>query len=131
MTALSYRAYVKETETTEEITVKKLSLTLAIIVVLAVATSGTVRSTGGDAERAEGIARSALSDCISTARAAGNDIGVSSFAGSETGDWNVVFCSSRRDIQHTPQRVGNVVLDNWVVVETRCEFPAPTNNPCF
>ena len=109
---------------------KKLTLILGIAVVAALATV-TAQSAGDGAERAEGLARNALADCISDARAAGNDISISSFAGAGEGDWFVRFCSNRRDISHTAQRVGDVVIEGWEVVSATCEFPAPTNNPCF
>ena len=109
---------------------KKIRKTLGVAALLVASAFALNAQVQTDAQRAEGIASGALADCISDARAAGNDILVTSFPGNGEGNWAVRFCSQRRDINSPAQRVGTVILENWQVVETTCEFPAPTSNPC-
>lgn len=107
---------------------KKISLIIGVVALLVTSTIVLNAQTSG-AERAEGIARGALSDCISTSRAGGAEILVTSFPSNGEGNWAVRFCSTRRDIAYPAQKVGYVIIENWEVVETACQI-APTDNPC-
>lgn len=108
---------------------KNLKLIIAgIVLTLFVAFNAKAQQTG-DAARAEGIASSALADCISDARAGNNDILVTVVPREGEGNYAVRFCGSRRDVNYV-SAVGYVILENWRVIETFCEWPAPTANPC-
>jgi hypothetical protein len=108
---------------------KNLKLIVAgIIFTVFFAFSAQAQQTTDEA-RAEGIASSALVGCISSARAGNNDILVTVFPREGEGNYAVRFCGSRRDVNYV-SAVGYVILENWQVVETLCEWPAPTANPC-
>ena len=111
---------------------KKLSKigVLLAVAVMAVAVMAVSANVTGDYQRAVGLATGALSGCLSDARAAGNTILDSGFAGSNEGDWNIVFCGRQSPTQSPAQFIGSATIENWQVVRTRCEFPAPTSNPC-
>ena len=84
----------------------------------------------GGYERAVGIARAELSACIAEARQAGNEVLDSGFAGANEGDWTIAFCGRQTPTQSPAQFIGQATLESWNVVESRCEFPSPTSNPC-
>lgn len=88
------------------------------------------QAANGDYQRAVGIAKAALSDCLAEARKAGNTVSDSGFPGANEGDWSIVFCGTQTPTQSPAQFIGGVAIEGWDVVEANCEFPSPTSNPC-
>lgn len=89
-----------------------------------------VQAANGEYQRAVGIATGALSDCVAAARKAGNTVLDSGAPGENDSDWFIAFCGRQSPNQSPAQFIGGVMIRNWEVVETNCEFPSPTSNPC-